>query len=277
MGLLSGLAGIGGGAIMVPFLYALLESPDFLGVGVAPAQQAVVAHATSLLVIVPTAVSGLRTFHRAGLVAWSLVLPMAVASVAAAAGGAVVAGQLPPGALKTGFGLVLLATGARMAWQGWSSRETGVAGRGESLPDRRDPAAGISLGTSLLCGAAVGLFSALMGVGGGLLAIPLLIYVLRVPMEQVAATSMGLIVFASVAGSVAYVIAGFRAPALPPGTLGFVFVPAALALAPGAVLGARWGARLNQRLDPRGLTWLFAVLFLVLGARLVASYLAPLR
>lgn len=260
VGLLSGLVGIGGGAAMVPFLYILFEQPAFSGVSIAMEHQAVVAHATSLLVIIPTALSGLREYQKARLVDWSMILPMAAGTVAAAVVGALVAERLPPELLKGGFGIFLFVTGARLL-RSRRPRET-------SLPPGNRLRNG-ALYTA--CGAAVGLFSAVLGVGGGLVAIPLLIYVLHIELRRVAATSIGLVVFAGVAGTITYGFAGWGAPGLPTWTWGYVFLPVALALIPGAVLGARWGAAVNQRTDARLLAVVFAVLFLAMGARLVVT------
>lgn len=259
VGILSGLVGIGGGAAMVPFLYLLFALPGFSGIELAPRHEAVVAHATSLFVIIPTALSGLRTYHKSKLVDWSVVLPMAGGAVAAAAVGALVAERLPPELLKGAFGLFLVITGTRLLW----GRE---AASPEDVERHERARVGWIAGG---CGMAVGLFSALMGVGGGLIAIPLLIYVMGLEMPKVAATSIGLIVFASVSGTVTYLFAGHGEAGLPPWTWGYVFAPAALAMMPGAVVGARWGALLNQRLDAGALRIVFALLFLAMGLRLV--------
>jgi hypothetical protein len=122
---------------------------------------------------------------------------------------------------------------------------------------------------ALLTGAVVGIFSALLGVGGGLVAIPLLMYVVRLDIRHVAATSLAIVAFAATAGTATYMLTGAGMAGLPVGSVGFVHVAAALPMLPGAVLAARWGARVNQRLDARRLRWLFAALFAVLGTNLV--------
>jgi uncharacterized membrane protein YfcA len=71
-------------------------------------------------------------------------------------------------------------------------------------------------------------------------------------------------------------VTGAGAADLPAGSVGFVHVAAALPMLPGAILAARWGARVNQRLDARKLRWLFAVMFAVLGANLVIRNLPML-
>jgi len=261
VGLLSGLVGLGGGAVMVPFLYIVFAAPDFSGVMLEPQHEAIVAHATSLLVIVPTALSGARTYQKAGLIDWSVVLPMAGGAVVAAIGGAFLAELLPGPVLKAGFGLSLFLMGARLLWPA-------AAGSAKAPREPREPLKPV---VSVLCGCAVGLFSALMGVGGGLVAIPLLIYVVGLELSHVAATSIGLVVFAAISGTITYVIGGWGTPGLPPGTVGYVFAPVALALMPGSIVGARWGALLNQRLNASLLKVIFGGLFLIEGIELLVS------
>jgi uncharacterized protein len=134
----------------------------------------------------------------------------------------------------------------------------------------------LELPVAAVTGLLIGLLSALLGVGGGLVAIPLLLYVVRLNVEQVAATSLAIVVVAAAAGTVTYVAAGAGAADLPRGSIGFVHLAVALPMLPGAMLAARWGAKLNQRLDPRRLRWTFAVLFTLLGARLVVANLGSL-
>ena len=116
VGVLSGLVGIGGGVLMVPFLYFFYAHPEWFGVAVDPEAATVVAHATSLFAIVPTALRGALAYHRAGLVVWRAVWPIAVASTATAVGAAQAATVLPPELLRVGFGLLLLYSAARLAF-----------------------------------------------------------------------------------------------------------------------------------------------------------------
>jgi hypothetical protein len=258
-GVLAGLVGIGGGAVFVPFLYLLLEHPAWSGMVVPDARITLVAHATSLLVIVPTALSALRTYGRAGLVPWRVVVPMGLMAAVSAALTTRVAPALPGGLLRGAFAVFLVVVGARLLTG--RSAPTGQPARGDAHP---------VLGA--VGGLLVGAFSALLGVGGGLLAIPVLLYGLHVDLKRVAAASMGIVVFAAVAGTLGYLTS--RTAGLPPGSVGWVLAPAALALTPGAVLGARWGAQLNQRLNVDALRRVFAVVFLALGLRLGWSAVA---
>jgi uncharacterized protein len=262
VGFLAGLVGIGGGVLIVPFLYFFYGHPGWSGVLFPDAMHATVAHATSLFIIVPTALVGTLTYARAGLVAWRAVLPIAIFSAISAASGALLAARVPQPMLKVGFGVFLLFTALQLV------RKRRTDGSGTS--------ARVALPLAALTGLLVGVLSALLGVGGGLVAIPLLLYVVRIDVEQVAATSLAIVVVAAAAGTLTYMTAGAGAADLPDGSVGFVHVAAALPMLPGAMLAARWGAKLNQKLDARRLRLTFAVLFTLLGARLVLTNLGAL-
>lgn len=254
VGFLAGLVGIGGGVLIVPFLYFFYAHAEWSGVSMPSALHATVAHATSLFIIIPTAMAGTATYARNGLVAWRTALPVALFSMLLAAVAATLATRMPPELLKVAFGTFLMLTGIQLL----TRRASSVSG-----PPRSNVAAAAATG------ALVGIFSALLGVGGGLVAIPMLMYVVRLDIRHIAATSLAIVAFAATAGTLTYMFTGADMAGLPAGHIGYVHVAAALPMLPGAVLAARWGARLNQRLDARRLRWLFAVMFAALGANLV--------
>ncbi len=226
------------------------------------AYQAVVAHATSLFVIVPTATAGIVAYRRSGLVRWRVALPMAAGAVVAAVVGARLAVLLPPQVLKASFGAFLMASGANL-----------LRRHRARLPEVRERD---GIPVLLAAGTLVGVITALLGVGGGIVAIPLLLYLVRMDIREVAATSLGVVVFSALTAAVTYGVTGWGHPDLPAANLGYIYTPAGLALLPGAVLSARVGARLNQRMDPRGLRILFGALFVLVGLRLLAVNLRDL-
>ncbi len=256
-GFAAGLIGIGGGVLMVPFLYFFYESTHGTALGGIPLDlQPTVAHATSLFVIVPTALIGTIAYARARVVVWRAALPVGLASVVGGVIGARVALLLPGSVLKFAFGLFLLATAAQLIW-----------GRRHDAghPLRLQPWITIPIGLF------AGTFSAIMGVGGGLVAIPLLLHFVGVDIRRVAATSLTIVVLAASAGTVTYMVTGTGVAGLPSSTVGFVHVAAGLPLMIGSVLTVRLGTRVNQRMDTKTLRRVFALFLAVLGLRLLVQ------
>jgi len=260
VGVVSGLVGVGGGIVMVPLLYLLFAHPEWSGIVVLPAHHAVVAHATSLFVIVPTALAGILAYQRSRLVAWRVALPMVGTALLAAIVGVQVAVRLPPEVLKAAFGAFLMASGLNLLKaSGKDGGDGGELGGGWLL--------------AVMGGLLIGFITSLLGVGGGIVAIPILIYLVRLDMKKVAATSLGIVVFSAFTGAVTYMITGWGHPELPPGSIGYVFVPAGLALIPGAVLSVRLGVRINKKLNARALKVVFGVVFLLVGLQLLVENL----
>lgn len=263
-GAVSGLVGIGGGAVMVPFLYFFLAHPELSGVQVSPADQAVIAHATSLLVIVPISLRGAWLYNRARLVEWQAVWRMGLASVVTAVLGARVAVVVPAELLKVAFGIFLLVVSTRL-----------LIGRRRAEAYSSDEPAEVPAGRALAGGAAVGFFSALLGVGGGLVAIPVLIYGLHISLRKVSATSLAIITFTALTGVIAYAISGW-ADHVSETALAYFHLPACVGLAVGALVAVPVGPFIQQRMPTHALRWLFAAVFLLLGLRIAVANLLNL-
>jgi uncharacterized membrane protein YfcA len=257
VGVTSGLFGIGGGILMVPFLYYLMGGTSWSGLSAPLEYQAALAHATSLTVIVPTALSGLFAFRRKRAIEWSTVVPLGSAAAVAALLGSLAGAWLPTSALKTIFGVLVLATGIR------------IVGGGPSFPDGETGRRDMPWWIAVVAGGAVGFVGALLGVGGGVVAIPILLRWAKMDIRAVAPASIGIIVFAAPAGVLGYIMAGSSLEGMPAGSLGFAYLPAAVAMAPGAVALAPLGARWNQRMGSGVLRSLFAAFLLLVGADLV--------
>lgn len=264
---LSGLIGIGGGAVMVPFLYFLLARPQIFGVHIPLEDQAVVAHATSLAAIVPISLRGVWLYHRAGLVEWRVATRLGLASAVAAVAGARLAIDLPGQLLKALFGLFLLISALRLV----------LPGRDDASTREADGSPGLGL-RAVMGGFAVGLVSSLLGVGGGLVAIPILIHMLHLPIRKVSGTSLAIVVFTATAGVLSYGASGWMGGFADRGALTYIELPTGIALTLGALVAVPVGTSIHQRLPTRSLRWLFAGLFLLLGGRIaIVNLLHVLR
>lgn len=252
---------------MVPFLYFFYAHPALSGVRPPPDTATLAAHATSLFIIFPTSVRGAWSFHRKGMVVWRAAVPIGVAAAVTAAAAAQFAGYIDPRWLRLGFAALLFFSAWRLVASAGPRSGEGAAAKERPLR--------LSVPVTGGVGAVMGGFSALMGVGGGVVGIPLLINWVRVDLPRVAATSLAVITVTSLAGAGAY-MAAVPAPAVRPGwSVGYVDIPVALAMSAGALAAVGWGASINRRMDKRTLGRTFAWFFFVVGA-LVAWQNLPL-
>ncbi|MGE5267713.1 MAG: sulfite exporter TauE/SafE family protein [Deltaproteobacteria bacterium] len=244
VGILSGLFGIGGGSVLVPVLYAAMTAMD-----VPEAVRMQVTLGTSFAVIGPT---GLRSFlaHRArnkvDMAALRRLAPPVFAGVIV---GVVLASASSSETLRWIWVVLALVMSAKLA-----------AGRddlrlGEHLPQSH----GLEVAAFV-----IGVLSALMSIGGGLFMVSLLM-LFGFPVLSAVATSSGFGPIIAATGVVGYVLAGWHASGLPPGSLGYVNVPAALVLLPASILFAPVGVRLAHGLPKRALELAFSA-FLALVA-----------
>ena len=235
---------------MVPFLYLLYARLAI------PADTATsMAHATSLAVIVPTALRGLMGFRGSGLVQWRAALPLAVSGAVSAAITAQFATRLPAHTLRIGFGVFLVVVSIDLLLR-TSSPDT--------MPDR----SARHVAGALLLGIPVGALSATLGVGGGVPATIGMHYLLEMPFRVIAPTSLAIISVTGAAGSLSYLAQA--APDVPfTGVFGHVDVRHGLPLAIGAVLAAPIGVKLNQRASILTLRRVFGLLLILIGGTLI--------
>jgi len=249
-GVLAGLLGIGGGAVIVPALLVLL--PAFGAGSPWTPHQAV---ATSLATVVAAGSVSALSHHRRGAVRWGLVRRLAPGLVLGAGGGALIAGWLPGWWLQRLFAVFLLLSGLRMLLT------TGGPVTTRPLPGGRPLVA---------AGGGIGALSAVLGIGGGIMLVP---YLTRhgVLLRQAVATSSACGVSLALVGTLGFVLSGWGREGLPADSIGFVLWPTALAVAAAAMPMAAVGARLAHRLPTAALKRVFAVLLLVVGARLLVT------
>jgi uncharacterized protein len=255
VGFIAGLTGVGGGVLMVPFLYVLYGRLQ-----VEPRTATVLAHATSLAVIVPTAIRGLIGYRGSELIRWRFALPLALSAAVAAALTAQFATRLPASALRIGFAIFLFLVAGDLLLR--------TGGYGEDLPE---PTQTRTL-VAVLLGLPVGMFSAALGIGGGIPATMGMYYFLRVPVRMIAATSLAFIIFTAAAGSASYML---QSPGPLPftGTLGYVDVLHGLPLAVGAVATAPLGVRFNRSSSARTLRRIFGLVLFGVGVLLLVQNL----
>lgn len=250
-GLLAGLFGIGGGAVIVPVLYEVFR---VLGVPEEVRMQLCVG--TSLAIIVPTAIRSYLTHRAKGLVVPRVIRLWALPAVIGVACGAAIAAFAPAVVFKIAFVVIATFIAVKFLFAGdrWNL--------GDELPGAL-PMTGYGFG--------IGLAGSLMGVSGGSLSnIVLTLYGKSI--HQAVATSSGLGVPITIVGTVGYILAGLPHQALlPPLSLGFVSLIGLVVMAPVSSFSAPYGARLAHRLSRRTLEVAFSVFLLLVSLRFLLS------
>lgn len=243
--------GVGGGIMIVPLLIFLF--PKF---GISPLCAVHLAIGTSLLVIFTRSIPATISYRRRGLIMKQAVIPLALASIAGTMVGAGLAAFLPGYILRKVFAFILFAVAIRMAF---------------AAPIRSDSTAPRMSWWLLLCvGATAGFFSALLGIGGGLVSVPLMGYLLKFPTERLAATSTAIMIFTSLAAMLQHIYYGYGSPELPSCAIGYVHWAAAIPLAVGGSISAPLGAYLNHKLDVSVFKKSFALVLVIVGVRMLS-------
>ena len=246
-GVMAGLLGVGGGIVIVPVLDAVL-----IGAGVAPAWSLNVAVATSLATIVPTSIASARAHHARGAIDWPLARRWGPAIASGALLGGLLAARAPSAWLAALFGSVAVVVALKMFLPFDHLRLA-------AAPPRGLPGAAI--------GAGIGATSAMMGIGGGTLAVPAMILAGE-PIHRAVATAALFGLLISAPGTLTYLLASPVA-ALPAGTVGLVHLPGAALIALATIATAPLGARLAHRLPARALSMAFGAFLALVAARML--------
>jgi uncharacterized membrane protein YfcA len=250
-GILAGLFGIGGGAVIVPVLYEVFR---LLNVSDEVRMQLCIG--TSIAIIVPTAIRSYLTHRAKGLVIPNVIRLWALPAVIGVACGAVIAAFAPAAVFKIAFVVIagFIATKFLFAGDRWNL--------GTDLPGT----------VPMRCyGFVIGLAGSLMGVSGGSLS-NIILTLYGKPIHNAVATSSGLGVPITIVGTIGYILAGLPHEALlPPLSLGFVSLIGLVVMAPVSSLTAPYGARLAHKLSRRTLEIAFSCFLLLVSARFLVS------
>ena len=235
-GILSGLVGVGGGIVFVP------------GLVYAGGWEIKEAVAASLVIIVFSALSGtIRNARSDDPVNWRVAGLLSLTVAPSSLIGVFISRVSPEIVVKVAFAVLLLA----LAYPT-------VKGRGEYDPDRKD----IPLPLVFLAGIFIGSLSGLVGVGGGVMMVPLMVLGMGLTTKGAVSTSLAVVMFTGIIGAAGYVATGFRDPqdllGLPP-------------LIVGSMVGAPLGVRLRDRLPSGAIRGLFGVFMVVVALRLLGE------
>jgi len=243
IGFLAGFFGIGGGGFVVPLLIL-----SYGHMGVSPSVLTHIAMATSLFVIFFASLTSAYQQNKQHNIHWRTSIIVGLSSALTAVGAARLALFLSGRLLRIGFALIAMMAAAKIFTETASQDERRVESTSPA-----DPAhlAGI--------GFTVGVVSALAGVGGGGISIPMMYYFLKMPMRLAIGTSSATMVITALFGVGGYIISGIGHLDLPGWCIGFIDFHRGIALVIGSLFTARIGAYVSFRTRPYLLRRLFAL------------------
>ncbi|HHM23558.1 MAG TPA: sulfite exporter TauE/SafE family protein [Bacteroidetes bacterium] len=256
VGVAAGFFGIGGGVIAIPVLMWIFASR-----GIGGDFYVHLAFGTNLFVIIVTASMASYRHTRFGNVFWKAVPYLAAFSILGAFLSSFVARLIPGDVLRILFAMLMVYSGVRLLMP----RKGSAAEDPSETQFCDDPPKGLCAVTGLLAGIVAGL----TGLGGGIVAIPLMITLLRFPVRVVAGTSSSIMIFTAIAGTVGYIINGWGNPQLPHGALGFVYLKAAVPYLLGTAISAQIGAKLNSITSGPALRIIFGVFLLLMAIKVL--------
>lgn len=249
-GLLAGLFGVGGGAVIVPALIFVFTATQLSADWIPH-----LAVGTSLATIIGTGAASTLAHHRRHGVRWDLFIQLTPGIVLGAWAGAALAAYIPDLWMKRLFAVFLGYVGIKMLLS------RGSVEKAQTMPGR--------LGLAGV-GGGIGLLSALVGIGGGSITVPFLSSH-GLDMRKAVGTSAACGLPIAIAGAVGFVLAGWGREGLPAFSSGFVYWPAVIVMLLASMPSAPVGARLAHSLPVATLKRIFGVLLVLIAARLAFS------
>jgi uncharacterized membrane protein YfcA len=247
-GILAGLLGVGGGIVIVPVLYFLLQ-----GFGVSAASAMAIATATSLATIVPTAISSVRAHHKKGNVDVALLKFWGGIILLTAVGGSLLASQVSGNFLTWMFGIIAVLVSLNMLFR------ANAPALFSKLPGKPGQA---------LMASSVGGLSVMIGIGGGTIGVPLLTS-FNVAAHRAVGTAAAFGLLIALPGVITLLVVGQTPMDAPLGTWRLVNIPAFLFIIPLTVLFAPVGAKIGSKLNSQQLKKAFAVVLFFTGTRML--------
>lgn len=250
-GVLAGLLGIGGGIVIVPLLlfsFTLQKLPYD--------SMMHLALGTSMASIMFTSVVSFWSHHKRGAVHWEVVRRIALGILLGTFLGTGIAGRLSTGFL-TGFFIIFLYY---VSIQMFLDKKPKAS---RTLP---------GMWGIFGVGNLIGVVSSLVGIGGGSLSVPFMIWC-NIPVHSAIGTSAAMGFPIAIAGTAGYIVNGLGTAGLPPHCLGYVYLPALVGLVCASMLTAPLGVKLAHSLPVDRLKRIFAVLLLATATRMLYGLL----
>ena len=252
VGFTTGLLGTGGGFILVPILFFLLEL-----MGVESTLAIRMAFGTSLAVIIPTALSSAYGHQRQQTVIFKAVLFLGISGLIGGLIGGYIATHLTGDILKTIFALVLLLVALRMLLFKEPEENTK---RLENIP------------LFLIWGLIAGIVSGLVGIGGAVILIPVMVLLMGFSMKEAGGTSSAVIVLISLGGVTSYIINGLHTTGLPPYSLGYINLLQFVILVIFSIPLAQIGAWASNKSPEKLLRYIFIIILIFISLEMLGVF-----
>jgi len=284
-GTLAGLLGVGGGIVIVPVFVWIFQSHAEIPI----TRLMHIAIGTTLATIVITSTSSIIAHHRRGAVHWSIVWQLVPGIIIGALLGAVIADALPSETLRVIFAIFILLVSAQLGFGAQRvphchtnsdkdilcSSFTSILSpqeareiKPQTIENKYKLPSKLGMGFT---GAVIGSSSSLVGIGGGSVIVPFLVWC-NVPMRNAVATSAACGFPIAVSGAVGFIATGWHVNELPAFSSGYIYWPAFAAIAPTSLLFAPLGAKLVHIIPTGTLKKFFAVFLVGVGFTVICDH-----
>lgn len=245
VGLFGTVVGAGGGFILMPLLLILypLDAPQVLT-------------NISLCVVCLNALSGSFSYARMRRIHYHAGVIFILAGIPGAVLGAVATYYIPRGLLEVACGALLLAAGAYLLWRPDRSASERQSGKAEAAPHTCTKA---QLAAGALMSSGIGFISSILGIGGGIIHVPVLVHMLEFPVHVATATSHFVLAGMSLTAVIVHVLSGTFTEG----------IRRTLCLGAGVIVGAQAGAHVSSKIHGNWIMRGLAVALCLLGMRLL--------
>ena len=252
VGFVAGLFGIGGGLITVPFLYYIFGQ---LGID----QQYIMhlAVGTSFAIIIPTSTVSVLTHHKFNAVDFNIVKNYGIFVITGVVIGTIFAATLKTKSLVLFFSIVILFLGIYLLLI--KEREQNIVSE-------------MKLYLKFILGVIVGFISAIMGIGGAVMNVPIFKYFgYSINKAIGSAAAIGFLI--ALFGAIGFLISGSYLKTNLPLSIGFLNIPAFLIFIPITTFMARLGARTVHKIDKKKISKIFGIFLLLVAAKFLFEYI----
>lgn len=253
VGTLGTLIGVGGGFVLMPVLLMLY-----------PNEPSAYLTATSLAVVFFNAVSGSAAYARQKRIDFRSGLIFACAAIPGTILGAMATDVVSRDTFNAVFGIVLIAGATFLIFKPHGKKESqydlptpGLTTRSFTDSQGTTHTYSFKIQTGIIISLFVGLISSFLGIGGGIIHVPALVYLLNFPVHIATATSLFMLMIMSLSGVCTHLVNG----TLDHGFIGII------SLAAGVICGAQVGARLSKRFKGRGIILVLSMVLICVGLR----------